>query len=721
MLDIKSKSSKLVAFLMVLFIILTSSIGMLLSYPKIEKLSEQYRYNIYEVVTDILRDIVMDNYCLYYKTITKNNEMPYSELFMDMNTNSSSYVEVEKNNYIEQFNDILNEYSYQLEDTLNLEYYVLNKENSITEKRSSSEIEKLFDSNYNSKDIDEKYDFYIVFDYDDKGNLKIEKVYGADKIKVENQIRFIEKEKVIEDFVGLKPIKNAKFVYAIPKDLAYADNISDRKYEVEYSSIEQTAILFVLLTLVFFIVISFFIPYRGVKEIKIFNKIMELPVEIVVILGMILFSLIIISPTFLIPNTIANKFELFLNSNIIYLEILNLDLISTKTLVYFINIFYWIAVFSGVVFSVLIFKHILKSGIKNYIKNNCLTYKIFKYLYHKTKKFIKTLDLKDSNTKRIFLVSLINFAVVSIMCITWFIGLFGDLIYSVVVFVLLNNFYKQASEDYNKLLDITKEIANGNLDVSLDEDMGIFSSYKAEIINIKTGFKKAVEEEVKSQKMKTELISNVSHDLKTPLTSIISYTDLLKNEDITKEQQKEYIEILDKKSKRLQTLIEDLFEASKASSGDINFNIDDVDIVSLVKQTLVELDDKIKEQSLIIKSNMPNDKLILRLDSQRTFRVFENIIVNITKYALENSRVYIDIIDFEDKVEISFRNISKEEIDFTSTEITERFVRGDKSRNTEGSGLGLSIAKSFVELQGGKFDIIIDGDLFKVIIIFDKI
>ena len=130
--------------------------------------------------------------------------------------------------------------------------------------------------------------------------------------------------------------------------------------------------------------------------------------------------------------------------------------------------------------------------------------------------------------------------------------------------------------------------------------MGIFSSYKAEIINIKTGFKKAVEEEVKSQKMKTELISNVSHDLKTPLTSIISYTDLLKNEDITKEQQKEYIEILDKKSKRLQTLIEDLFEASKASSGDINFNIDDVDIVSLVKQTLVELDDKIKEQSLII-------------------------------------------------------------------------------------------------------------------------
>lgn len=165
MLDIKSKSSKLVAFLMVLFIILTSSIGMLLSYPKIEKLSEQYRYNIYEVVTDILRDIVIDNYCLYYKTITKNNEMPYSELFMDMNTNSSSYVEVEKNNYIEQFNDILNEYSYQLEDTLNLEYYVLNKENSITEKRSSSEIEKLFDSNYNSKDIDEKYDFYIVFDF----------------------------------------------------------------------------------------------------------------------------------------------------------------------------------------------------------------------------------------------------------------------------------------------------------------------------------------------------------------------------------------------------------------------------------------------------------------------------------------------------------------------------------------------------------------------------
>ncbi|EQG75153.1 his Kinase A domain protein [Clostridioides difficile DA00165] len=220
--------------------------------------------------------------------------------------------------------------------------------------------------------------------------------------------------------------------------------------------------------------------------------------------------------------------------------------------------------------------------------------------------------------------------------------------------------------------------------------------------------------------MKTELISNVSHDLKTPLTSIITYIDLLKDESITDENRKLYIDTLDRKSQRLQHLIEDLFEVSKANSGDVYLNIVNVDIVSLMKQILLELDDKLADSSLIVKNNFSNEKIILPLDSQRTFRVFENLIINISKYAMPNSRVYIDILETDNKVNIMLKNMSASEIDFSVDDIMERFVRGDKSRNTEGSGLGLAIAKSFIELQGGKMNISVDGDLFKVTITFNK-
>ena len=204
------------------------------------------------------------------------------------------------------------------------------------------------------------------------------------------------------------------------------------------------------------------------------------------------------------------------------------------------------------------------------------------------------------------------------------------------------------------------------------------------------------------------------------MTSIITYVDLLKNEKITEEERKSYIETIERKSQRLKNLIEDLFEMSKATSKNIQLNIVDVDIVELMKQTQFELSDKIEESSLKFKWNLPNEKVIIKLDSQKTFRVFENLLINIVKYAMPNSRVFIDIINEEDNVSIILKNMSANEMDFTAEEIVERFARGDRSRNTEGSGLGLAISKSFVELQGGSFNIEIDGDLFKVKIDFNK-
>ena len=242
---------------------------------------------------------------------------------------------------------------------------------------------------------------------------------------------------------------------------------------------------------------------------------------------------------------------------------------------------------------------------------------------------------------------------------------------------------------------------------------------KDEFTHIKDGFEKAVNEEVKSQKMKTELISNVSHDLKTPLTSIITYIDLLKNDQLIDEDRKKYIEILERNSLRLKNLIDDLFEVSKVNSGNVHLDLVDVDIVSLIKQAQLESQDKLDEKNLDVRMNCSEEKIICYLDSSKTYRIFENLFINISKYALANTRVYIDLIQIDHQIQITFKNISEAEMTFNENEIVERFVQGDKSRNTSGSGLGLAIVKSFTELQKGQFKVEVDGDLFKSILTFN--
>ncbi|MGU9051432.1 sensor histidine kinase, partial [Clostridium perfringens] len=354
--------------------------------------------------------------------------------------------------------------------------------------------------------------------------------------------------------------------------------------------------------------------------------------------------------------------------------------------------------------------------------SSSIVYKVKDFIFFILRKFInyiKGIDLNKNSDKVLLIILVINFFIVSVLCSVWFFGILGLIIYSVLLFHFSRKYINKWKKDYNKILEKTKEISNGNLDSKDDEDCGFFNPMRDELNNIQKGFKAAVEEEVKSQRMKTELISNVSHDLKTPLTSIIAYVDLLKGEE-DEEKRKAYLETLERKSQRLKHLIEDLFEVSKATTGNINLNIMDVDISYLMKQVVLELDDKINEAGLDVRLSLPEEKVILSLDGQRTYRVFENLIINVVKYALPNSRVYIDIKEGRENVDVIIKNISADEITFNINEISDRFVRGDKSRNTEGSGLGLAIVKSFVELQGGKFHIEVDGDLFKAIISFKK-
>lgn len=270
----------------------------------------------------------------------------------------------------------------------------------------------------------------------------------------------------------------------------------------------------------------------------------------------------------------------------------------------------------------------------------------------------------------------------------------------------------------DKIIIGSKAATEGKLNCNIEEKgRGHLRELAHDINNIRDGLRKSIESEMKSENMKTELITNVSHDLKTPLTSIINYIDLLKRENIESETAKDYINILDKKSQRLKVLIDDLFEASKATSGAMELNITKIDIVQLLKQSLGENDERFKNSNLSVKLDIPDTKIFINGDGQRLYRVFENLISNIVKYSLSNTRVYIQMyVDDENKVVIIMRSISAYELDFCANEITNRFKRGDSSRSTEGSGLGLAIAKSIVELHGGKFNIEVDGDLFKSII-----
>ena len=335
------------------------------------------------------------------------------------------------------------------------------------------------------------------------------------------------------------------------------------------------------------------------------------------------------------------------------------------------------------------------------------------------KEEIGKIDFRENGTKTILKIVLLNFPILALCACCWFFGVFFVLIYSIVLFFLLQQYYQKIRTEYNSLLDGMKQIENGNFDVKFAKDLGSFEPIKEELFVLQDGLKNAVEKELKSERMKTELITNVSHDLKTPLTAITTYVELLKKESITEEERRSYIEILEKKSFRLKVLIEDLFEVSKASSNSMSLKLVDVDIVNLLKQISVEHENRFAAAGLKLRFDVPAKKVTAPLDSAKTYRIFENLFVNVGKYAMEGSRVYVTVKAAK-QVEISIKNISAEELCVKPEELTERFVRGDLSRNSEGSGLGLAIAKSFTEAQNGTFRLDVDGDLFKVTICFPQ-
>ena len=266
-------------------------------------------------------------------------------------------------------------------------------------------------------------------------------------------------------------------------------------------------------------------------------------------------------------------------------------------------------------------------------------------------------------------------------------------------------------------------IAEGEVgyQISLDGLKGDQLMIAEQINRIGEGLEAAVEANVKNERLKTDLITNVSHDIKTPLTSIINYVDLLKRENIQDPKVQDYLNILEAKAQRLKVLTEDVVEASKVSSGNIVLECMNLNLVEMVQQTSGEFAERFDQRGLKEILNLPTEPAVIWADGRRMWRILENIYGNAAKYAMEGSRIYADLTQSEEEVVFSLKNISEQPLNISADELTERFIRGDVSRSTEGSGLGLSIAQNLASLMGGKFELYLDGDLFRVTITFPRI
>lgn len=736
-MDIKLKSNKeiykskgIIAILVMIAIIVTSALGMCSSYKIIDKSAKSKKVNYFNEY-GFANLIAESSYALYYDSMKENENQSASDFLLDIKKNIteeadeySSYIQEALNNNIDQFN----RETLGWNNDANLKYYYYNTINNKTNTTLNENV-KFENNNIDLSEVNkDKYQFYAVVNFDNNGNVDVSEINGGDKEVLKSNIECslidIRNEYDISNSdyeegyynIDIKPIKNMTFVYAVPKTITSYDNIRWGIENADISIYESMGAggAFIIAGIVALIALIF--PIKKAKSTILFRKISKIPFEVwIIIIGLAIAALGPLAGQ-LIKATLNEDLQ------VIFVEIIP-SLIIPERIIWIFNFIIWLLSYSAVFFFVLVIKYVFNVGVIDYIKERTIFGMVIMLcvrIIKRTLDEITKVDLREKNNKLIIKLLAINAVILLIITSIWFFGIPVVILYSVILFFIIRKYVDKISEKYSKLREATSKIAEGNLDVKIEEDLGLFEPFKGDLEKIQCGFKKAVDEEVKSQRMKTDLISNVSHDLKTPLTAIITYADLLKDENLSDEKRKQYIETLDRKAQRLQVLIENLFEVSKATSGNITLNIENIDVVSLMKQTLFELEDKLEEASLLVRKNMPKEKVILPLDSQRTFRVFENLIINITKYAMPNTRVFIDIIENEDDVAIIMKNMVAEEITFNVDTIAERFVRGDESRNTEGSGLGLAIAKSFVELQGGTFNISVDGDLFKVKIVFVK-
>lgn len=693
--------------------------------------SEEMRQN---VDTGLLEDIYRGCYELYLEAQASSGQTAadfYLEAdYQGQSDEKASYVE----NMQDRVNTILADINFEFEALRSqIDYCIWQEENEVI-KNTNKPLEKLFTgiSSGTEEDLQEYYNAYFLMEFDENGRLTVDPVYtgGTDASILIKTLGQQERENIVWGSLAaeyrevgvsstLKHPSNFTIAFGIPANSDYqltaADDIENAGYWEILSAYRDAGAGLLYAGALALIAGLVFVMTSGKIwkcEIDLHRPGRWYVLEAAVIGIFVSLSMeeTFIQSIYSLTGSDTAALGSLLESGMDALPGL-LDLFAIGLSVFgMLGIWY---------LSVRFLRPVFALGMREYVREYSFLYQIFPYVkkhWSKLREETEHIDFSNKSVKTIVKLVILNFIVLAAVSILWFFGIFALVVYSVVLFILLENYYRKIQFHYKALLRGVSRIAEGDLDAEITEDLGVFEPIKGELGKVRTGFKKAVEDEVRSQRMKTELITNVSHDLKTPLTAITTYVELLKKEDITEEERRSYIEILEKKSLRLKVLVEDLFEVSKATSNNITIEKMDVDVVNLLKQVSVEHTDKFAQMELDVRWNVPDEKVILQLDNQKTYRIFENLFVNIQKYAMPCSRVYIDVQKADGCAEIVIRNMSAAELNVRPEELTERFVRGDASRNTEGSGLGLAIAKSFTEAQGGTFSVDVDGDLFKVII-----
>lgn len=529
-------------------------------------------------------------------------------------------------------------------------------------------------------------------------NIVIDKVQKSQRL-IDSDYNFIEKSfksKINDSFRYLNSknnIKSLKFAYYTSLD---DEVFKEIERDVFRDQVQVQIGVSVLIAAILSLLLGIFMNMEKIDGSESLRKVFKLPIEVVIIL----FVIFVFS-----ADRISSMNQIYSNLYIFYfLYLIGLVIVSLT-----------------VNYLVILLKSIFNKNTENYLVKNSLIYRIFTGAISE---FSNASDdnknIKDAKVKftLVYFVVFLLLAILNMMFSTMSYYAPEKMLIPMILFGIF--IYYILMKNINEVARISREsteIVKGNYKKKIEKTGGLYDGIVDNFNNIGSNLDNAIEDAVKSERLKTELITNVSHDLKTPLTSIINYSDLLSKDDNTEDEVKEYSKIINEKSNKLKVLIEDLFEVSKATSNNIELDRQELDFNSLVQQSIGEWEDKISEKNLEIISNLPEDKVMLNIDGQKFSRVLDNLFSNISKYALENSRVYVDLLE-EDGVKLTIKNISKYPLNISAEELMERFTRGEKSRTTSGSGLGLSIASSFVRAHGASFDIDIDGDLFKVRIEF---
>ena len=578
--------------------------------------------------------------------------------------------------------DVFNDYISNLEDennheTKGIKYYVYDKtDEKIFFTNSKKNLKNAFETQ--DKKVLNDYQWYTAIDYDGNGNVSLEgkqtsdwegAFYNTSFNQLFKNNRLDEGNSDIINQITINNPTNIKVLIAIPKKIP--TNCSLEDLCSKQGSISDVLVTYVFIIIAALAIFMLFVPVRKLIEIEPFKTVVKVKLFFMFFIYIILIEMWLAGMTEVLRASWQGTFAWMLRERGMAGAGVAIEPI--------INVGGWFVFYAMIMYFIFYIKSILVFG-KDFIKEHTLVCSAYHYFKDEIKSLTQ-FDLKNQKGNIILKIGLISGICIEgiLLFVYFFMGIIGNLYYispriyliftcfislicAIIIMLISKKLLSKVSNDYQILLQSAHHLSQGEFNDKINQDLGLFNSLKDELNCINDGFKDAVSKEVASQKMKTELISNVSHDLKTPLTSIISYIDLLKNEDLSKEQQDEYIDILDRNTKRLKTLIEDLFEVSKVNSGNIQLNPIDLDIHALLQQVLFEYQEQFEHHHLNLKNDYENKKIICHLDSEKTYRVLENLCQNICKYALEHTRVYLQIVETNQQVIVVFKNISAHEI-----------------------------------------------------------